>query len=119
MLGIPAEQIVPIANFIGLGILGVVAYFGQRWGRGQAVPADKTLEVAGALIDAKSVQLLAAAIEAGNFEVLETRKAHKEDAEKARALGHRLVDALNSIADELQELRREVAQLGREIARKG
>jgi hypothetical protein len=35
MFGIPAEQIVPIANLIGLGFLGLLAAFGHQWGKNQ------------------------------------------------------------------------------------
>lgn len=33
MFGIPIEDVIPLANFIGLGFLGVLAYFAQRWGQ--------------------------------------------------------------------------------------
>lgn len=113
MFGISSEQIIPIANFIGLGLLGILAYFGQRWGKAQPTPTDRTVEVAGALVDSESVRLLAAALEAHTMETIESRK----DAERMRQLGHRLVDALNQVGGEIEEIRRAVSDLAKEIAR--
>lgn len=113
MFGIPAEQIVPIANFIGLGVLGIVAFFGQRYGRSKG-GADKTVEVAGALIDAESVRQLTGAIEAQTMETIATRK----DNEKARQVAYRAVEGVNKLADEIEELRRAVADVATQIARK-
>jgi hypothetical protein len=114
MFGIPVEQVIPLANFIGLGILGLVGAFGLWWGQRKKTPGERTLEVAAALVDGEAVRLLAAAIEAHTVEMI----ASRHEAEKARALGYRLVEAVPGIAGELEELRRNVGELANQIARK-
>ena len=56
MFGIPIEDVIPLANFIGLGFLGVLSYFAQRWGQRARTVAEKAVEVAGALVDSQSVK---------------------------------------------------------------
>lgn len=104
MFGIPIEHLIPVANFIGLGLLGLLAWFGQRWGQRQVTPAEKQIEVAGALVDSTSVRQLTAAIEALNVQYAQNRA----DADRTRKLGHELVEAMESVARELGEVRREM-----------
>ena len=114
MFGIPTEQIIPVANFIGLGILGILAYFGQRWGKTQPTPAEKQLEIAGALVDSAAVKQLASAIEAHTMEAIAQRK----DAEKGRQATYRMIEVGNGLVDELSEMRREISDLAKEVARR-
>lgn len=104
MLGIPIEHVIPIANFIGLGILGLLAYVGQRWGQRTPSPSEKAVEVAGALVDSQSVKDLAAAIEKHTAECA----AMRQDSERARRLGHELVEAVGELTKELTEIRSEM-----------
>lgn len=104
MLGIPIEHVIPIANFIGLGFLGVLAYFAQRWGQRAPTAAEKAVEVAGALVDSQSVKDLSVAIEKHTAECA----AMRQDAERARRLGHELVEAVGELTKELTEIRSEM-----------
>ena len=113
ILGIPAEQLVPIANFVGLALLGLLAMLGLRFGRSTITPAERQVEVAGALVDNSAVKQLAGAIEAHTLEAI----AQRLDAEKSRQLGYRMVEALNRIVDEVADLRRDIGDLAKEIAR--
>jgi hypothetical protein len=108
MFGIPVEHVTTIANFIGLGILGLLAYFGQRWGKAQPTPAEKQVTLAGALVDSTSVRELTAVLE-----------AHRKENEDGRHQMRRAVDALQKLvaaieklADETEEMRRD-NQIGR------
>lgn len=113
MFGIQTDQIVPIANLIGLGLLGVLAAFGHRWGKNQPTPAEKTMEVAGAIVDNGAVRELAAALRAHTAELA----AGKADSEKARQTIYRLIEVGSRIVDELSDTRREIGDLAKEIAR--
>lgn len=113
LFGIPAEQIVPIANFIGLGLLGLLAAFGHRWGKSQPTPVEKSLEVAGALVDSGAVKQLAAAIEAHTLEAMSQR----HDSEKSRQATYRLIEIAVRMVDEMEELRRAVADVANQVAR--
>ncbi|TPL30160.1 hypothetical protein [Mesorhizobium sp. B2-4-7] len=113
IFGIPAEQLVPFANFIGLGMLGVLAAFGLGYGRKNATPAERQVEVAGALVDNSAVKELAEAIESYTKELIEGRA----DDEKQRAALYRLIEVGNRFVDEVGDLRRDVGDLAKEIAR--
>lgn len=104
MFGIPIEDVIPLANFIGLGFLGVLAYFAQRWGQREPTVAEKAVEVAGALVDSQSVKDLSVAIEKHTTECA----AMRQDAERARRLGHELVEAVAELTKELTEIRSEL-----------
>ena len=114
MFGIASDQIIPIANFIGLGILGILAYFGQRWGKAAPTAQDRTYEVAGALVDSEAIKLLAAALEAHTLENI----ASRQDREKCRQATYRSIEAAGKVAGEIEELRRAVGDLANQIARK-
>jgi hypothetical protein len=113
MFDIQADQIVPIANVIGLGLLGILAAFGHRWGKNQPTPAEKTMEVAGAIVDNGAVRELAAALRAHTAELA----AGKTDSDRARQAVYRLIEVGSRIVDELSEMRREIGDLAKEIAR--
>lgn len=116
MFGIPAEHVVPIANLIGLGILGLLAFFGQRWGKARPTPAEKNIvEVAGALVDSTAVQHLAAAIEASTVESMEARAQIKAGIEAI----FKLARVLDHGTGEVEELRRAIGDLANQIARHG
>lgn len=114
IFGIPAEQLVPVANFIGLGFLGLLAIFGLRFGRSNATPAERQVEVAGALVDNTAVKQLASAIEAHTLEAMTQRL----DAEKQRQGLYRLIEVANRVVEEMAELRREIGDLAKEVARR-
>lgn len=111
MSGIPSDLVLPLAQLVGVGILGILAAFGIWWGQRRTPSSDRTMEVAGALVDSKSVMALAAAIEAQTMERITARK----DAEKTRKLGYELRDTLDDFIKELQEIRREMRELGNAI----
>jgi hypothetical protein len=113
IFGIPAEQLVPIANFVGLALLGLLAMFGLRFGRLNPGAGASEVEVAGALVDSTAVKALAAAIEAHTVEAI----AQRVDAEKNRQALYRLIEAANRFVDEVSDMRREIGDLAKEIAR--
>ncbi|MCF6126084.1 hypothetical protein EN904_10605 [Mesorhizobium sp. M7A.F.Ca.CA.001.07.2.1] len=113
ILGIPAEQLVPIANFVGLALLGLLAMLGLRFGRGTVTPAERQVEVAGALIDNSAVKELAASIEGYTMELI----AGRADNEKQRQAMYRLIEVGNRFVDEVGDLRRDIGDLAKEIAR--
>lgn len=113
MFGIPSEYVIPVANFIGVGILGILAYFGQRWGKNSPTPVEQQIEVAGALVDGSSVKQLAAALEAQTMEIM----SYRLGAEKARQAQYRSIEVGNQLVNEIGELRHELSDLTREIAR--
>lgn len=104
MFGIPIEHLIPVANFLGLGILGLLAWLGQRWGQRHSTPIEKQIEVAGALVASWSVRDLTVAIEAHTTECI----AMRHDSNRSRRLGHELVEAINGMTKELSEVRREM-----------
>ena len=114
MFGIPLDQFVPIAQFLGAALVGLLAAVGLRYGQKTPTPAEKTLEVAGALVDSQAVDRLTAAMLAHTAELAASRK----DGERNRDLGHRLCDALNTMSGETEELRRAIAEVTREFVRK-
>jgi hypothetical protein len=97
---------------IAAAVAALAGYFGPRLFGKPPLP-DKTVEVAGALVDARSVERLTAAIEAHNMEIV----AIRHDAEKARQVGHKLVDAIEQVAGELEELRRGISDIRVDLAR--
>jgi hypothetical protein len=111
---IPADLVIPLASMLGIGFLGMVAAFGQWWGKRAPTTAERTLEVAGALVDSESVKLLTAAIEAHTLEMVTGR----HEAEKARAIGHKMVELVGGLTDELADVRRATADLANQVARK-
>ncbi len=104
MLGIPIEQFIPVANFMGLALLGLLALIGLKWGKNQPTPGEKTLEVAGALVDNTSVKLVANAIEALVVEHSSDRQCMRETREAILALAR----SFEKNTDEIKELRSEV-----------
>lgn len=114
IFGIPAEQLVPVANFIGLGLLGLLALLGVRFGRRTPTPVERQVEVAGALVDNSAVKNLAEAIEAHTVEAI----AQRVDAEKNRQAAYRLIEVLSRFVDEASDMRHEIGDLAKEIARK-
>lgn len=73
-----------IANAIVILVVGLAAGLGLRTGRKNqqaAMPAERAVEVAGALIDSSSAKELAAAIEAQTFEMINGRKTQERIAE--------------------------------------
>lgn len=114
MFGIPAEYVLPLAQFVGLGILGVLAAFGIWYGQRKPTAADRAVEVAGALVDSKSVLQLAAAIEAQTLE----RMTARHDAEKTRKLGYEMHETFCDLVKELQEIRRELRELGNAVMKR-
>ncbi|QDC00388.1 hypothetical protein [Mesorhizobium sp. 8] len=113
MFGIPTEQIIPIANFIGLGILGVLAYFGQKWGKAQPTHVERAVEVAGALVDNTAVRELATALTAHTAALVASRL----DNEKERQARYRMMEIGSSLTGEVEELRRAIADAATQIAR--
>jgi len=113
IFGIPAEQLVPIANFVGLALLGLLAMFGLRFGRLNPGTGASEVEVAGALVDSTAVKALASAIEAHTMEAI----AQRVDAEKNRQAMYRLIEVANRFVDEVSDMRREIGDLAKEIAR--
>lgn len=111
IFGIPVDQLVPFLNFLGLGILGIIAAFGVWFGRKSGSSSD--VEVAGALVDSRSVDRLTAAIEAHTMEMI----AHRQDAEKARKARYRALEVMTGFAGEVEELRRAVVDMTNQIAR--
>ncbi|TPN43191.1 hypothetical protein [Mesorhizobium sp. B1-1-7] len=113
ILGIPAEQLVPIANFVGLALLGLLAMLGLRFGRGTATPAERQVEVAGALVDNSAVRELASSIDGYTLEL----SAGRADNEKQRQALYRLAEVGSRFVDEVADLRRDIGDLAKEIAR--
>jgi hypothetical protein len=99
ILGISVGDHVPFLNLLGLGFLGVIAAFGVWFGRRSG---SNDLEVAGALVDSKSVDRLTAAIEGQTLELI----AQRHDAEKARQARYRGNEITGKLVDEIEELRR-------------
>ncbi len=73
-------------------------------GQGREMQADKTFELAGALVDSASIKMLSAALEARNVLLVQ---AHADDA-KSREIGHELVESLDALTKELSEIRNEM-----------
>ena len=103
MLGIPIEQVIPVANFIGLAVLGLLAWMGQRWGQRQTT-VNPTMEIAGALVDSSSIRELTAAVTAYTAECA----AMRQENERARKLGYEMVESLDGLTKELTEIRGEM-----------
>ena len=110
MFGLPPEHLIPFANFIGLGLLGLVAFFGQRWGKVRPTPAEQEVQVAGALVDSSAVRELTATIASARAEVAVSH-------EKSRKQVYDLIEAVADVAKELAELRRELRALGDRIGK--
>lgn len=95
-----------IANAIVILVVGLAAGLGLRTGRKNqqaAMPAERAIEVAGALIDSSSAKELAAAIEAQTFEMINARKSQERVAE---TLGERMKDLGEEIGGLILELAR-------------
>lgn len=101
------ETFTTIGVFLGTALAAYIGYFRK------IAPPEKHLELAGALVDATAVKQLAAAIEAHTLEAI----AQRQDAEKSRQIGYRMVEAVNKAVDEVAELRHEIGDLAKEIAR--
>ena len=114
MFGIPESIFIPFASILGTVLLGVVVALGQRWGKSQPTPAERTYEVAGALVDSEAIRLVAAAIEANTMEAIEGRHQMRRAVECMT----KFVTAIDNGAGEVEELRRAVGDLANQIARK-
>lgn len=95
-----------IANAIVILVIGLATGLGIRSGRrsAQAVaPAERAIEVAGALIDSSSAKELTAAIEAQTMEMINGRKTHERAAE---ALGKKIEDLTDKVGALIVEVAR-------------
>lgn len=115
IFGLSVPDFVALANWIGIGLAGLVAAAAVLWGKSRP-PSRKPaeFELAGAIVDSKSIKLLAAALEA----LLLESTAVRHEREKDRAVGHMLIRSIEKTAGEIHELRREIGDLGREVARR-
>lgn len=108
MFGIPESLLVPFVSILGIVFLAIMAGIAKRYGESRPTPGERAVEVAGAIVDSKSVEMLAASIEAHNLEAVQLR-----------AILRSLTDAEISLVREVEELRRAVNELSREIYKKG
>ena len=95
-----------IANAIVILVVGLTAGLGLRTGRKNqqaALPAERAVEVAGALIDSSSAKELAAAIEAQTFEMINGRKSQERAAD---ALGKKIEDLTDQVGVLIVEVAR-------------
>ena len=95
-----------IANAIVILVVGLAAGLGLRPGRKNqqaALPAERAVEVAGALIDSSSAKELAAAIEAQTFEMINGRKSQERAAD---ALGKKIEDLTDQVGVLIVEVAR-------------
>ena len=95
-----------IANAIVILVVGLAAGLGLRTGRKNqqaALPAERAVEVAGALIDSSSAKELAAAIEAQTFEMINGRKSQERAAD---ALGKKIEDLTDQVGVLIVEVAR-------------
>lgn len=95
-----------IANAIVILVVGLAAGLGLRTGRKNqqaAMPAERAVEVAGALIDSSSAKELAAAIEAQTFEMINGRKSQERAAD---ALGKKIEDLTDQVGVLIVEVAR-------------
>lgn len=113
IFGIDTGQFIALAQFLGMALLGAFWVLGTRRGAKRA-DAGETYEVAGALVDSRAVDRLTAAIEAHTMALTSAHLDH----EKARQLGHKLVDEIGALAGEVEELRRAAHDIATQIARK-
>lgn len=98
---------------IAATVAALAGYFGPKL-LGKSPHPEKTVEVAGALVDARSVDKLTAALEAHTLEMMTARQSD----EKGRKVGHELVEAINRLTGEVEELRRVAGDLRLEIVRR-
>lgn len=108
MFGIPESIFVPFISILGIIFLGILGGIAKRYGENKPTPGERAVEVAGAIVDSKAVEMLAASIEAHNLEAIQLR-----------AILRTLADAELSLVREVEELRRAVNELSREIYKKG
>ncbi|MHB2265052.1 hypothetical protein [Aliihoeflea sp. PC F10.4] len=92
-------DLVQAANALVILIVGLAAGLGWRSGKRapQPKPEDATVAVAGALVDGSSVRQLAEVVE-----------HYRQDQERARKIGHELVDAMEGMTREMSEMRAEM-----------
>ncbi|WP_024585986.1 hypothetical protein [Aliihoeflea sp. 2WW] len=92
-------DLVQAANALVILIVGLAAGLGWRSGKKSPpqTPEDATVAVAGALVDGSSVRILAEVIE-----------HYRVDQERARKIGHELVEEIERLRTELGEIRREM-----------
>lgn len=92
-------DLVQAANALVILIVGLAAGLGWRSGKRAPQPKaeDATVAVAGALVDGSSVRQLAEVIE-----------HYRQDQERARKIGHELIEAIEAQTRELGEVRREM-----------
>lgn len=103
-----------VATLAGVFVGAAIGAFVGYRGRPGAKAPEKEAEIVGALVDAGAIRVLTQAVEAHNVIMVEAAV----DDEKARKVGHELVEALGDVVKELGELRRAAADVAREIARK-
>ncbi|MHB2265637.1 hypothetical protein [Aliihoeflea sp. PC F10.4] len=88
-----------LANAIVILITGLAVGLGFRNGKRAPQPKteDATVAVAGALVDGSSVRQLAEVVE-----------HYRQDQERARKIGHELVEAVEGMTREMSEMRAEM-----------
>ncbi|PWE57678.1 hypothetical protein DEM27_00240 [Metarhizobium album] len=95
-----------IANAIVILVIGLATGLGIRSGRRSAqaaAPAERAVEVAGALIDSSSAKELTAAIEAQTMEMINGRKTQERAAD---ALGKKIEDLTDKVGALIVEVAR-------------
>lgn len=115
MFGISEEYFIPIAQAVGIAIFGALYVIGQKYGSSRSTTGEKTLEVAGALVDNRAVELLAGSIEGATRESIEARYGTKKLTEGVGSLVRALEGVARSndrMTDELKEIRTEIRELG-------
>lgn len=108
MLGLPIEHFITVAQFLGIAAVGLLWVIGGRWGQKTPTPVEKTLEVAGALVDSTAVKELATALN----RYTDSYVAAAGEQDKLRRLGHEIVESVDALTNELREVRTEI-RLGR------
>ncbi|MGJ8570413.1 MAG: hypothetical protein ACSHXI_06920 [Hoeflea sp.] len=108
MFGLTTEDATNIGTFIGAVVIAVIAYLGRQWGKRRVPPAEQSIEVAGAIVDASSVNNLARAID----RLASFGDDYLESEKRSRDLGHKGVDAVDRLTAEMRELRTEIRHFG-------
>lgn len=107
------EWILWLAGAVGSMVGAFVIRMGWKSGGGEKT-SEKQFTIDAALVDSKAVERHTAAIEAQTLEMV---RAH-QDADKMRAVGHRVADAMEDAVAEMREVRNEVRKLGENLLRR-
>lgn len=107
-----ADDFIKLAQFLGFAVLGAFWLLGSKFG-GKPTPGEKTIEVAGALVDNGAIDRLTVALTDIALEFEQDR----DQIDKNRALGFRLAEAVEKMARETEELRRVASDLANQVAR--